>query len=244
MLDTSVENTWVQCRDIKTGVYGIETDDQILDISVSTARAPSRLTVRALIPALILRLSLRARILLAVVIVGLIAVAVVMTSVVLGSAGSRTPVVAADNISRNARVCLAAAAPTPGGQDDPATATTWAALQNVASSAPVNAQRVSVPDSDASTVPPYLNGMIQRRCGVVLVVGVVLGPSALAVAQANPATRFVVIDGPPSQSPPPNVILVTDAAAVCPSHFSPCPAAPGLSLSQRVTTIVHGLVGG
>jgi basic membrane lipoprotein Med (substrate-binding protein (PBP1-ABC) superfamily) len=105
----------------------------------------------------------------------------------------RTPVIPADNVSRNLRACLMSVA------GDTATApfatATWQGMQAAVAKGGVNAQRFPVPDTEVGIALPYLNGAIARSCAVVVTVGDGLVPAVRAVATTAKDKRFLVVDG-------------------------------------------------
>lgn len=93
-----------------------------------------------------------------------------------------TPPAPVNNIAQNLRACLL----TDGS---PAGLEVWKALQDIASRSAINVQQETQP---ANTVgdSSYLNGLVQRRCALILVVGE--GPTSVidAVAKAHPEALF------------------------------------------------------
>ncbi|MCE3033689.1 hypothetical protein [Streptomyces sp. CMSTAAHL-2] len=120
----------------------------------------------------------------------------------------RTPKVVANNISRNFRACLV------NDQQDAAMAQpVWSSLQNAASGAAINAQHIQVPKDAKTASLPYINSLVQRKCGLIISVGPGLQQAMITAARNNPHQRFITM-GPSVKLPNVHSFPPTDRSAV------------------------------
>ena len=119
------------------------------------------------------------------------AVVVVTLSILL--TGNDAPSPGADNVSRNFRACLLV---SPTNATDAGLArAAWQGMQQAARAGHVNAQRFPTPTIDAKAALPYINGAVQRHCGLIIAVGAGMKPATEAAATANPHQRFALVGG-------------------------------------------------
>ncbi|MFJ5535172.1 BMP family ABC transporter substrate-binding protein [Streptomyces sp. NPDC093261] len=109
--------------------------------------------------------------------------------------GPGTPKIVANNISRNFRACL-----INGQQDASMAQPVWSSLQKAASGAAVNAQHIQVPKGSTAASLPYVNSLVQRRCGLIISVGPELHDAVATAARHNPHQRFITM-GPAVKLP-------------------------------------------
>lgn len=116
-----------------------------------------------------------------------------------------TPVSAADS---NTRACILSTS------DDPSLGVARTGLQQAASKLKdVNVQSFSLP-SNATDAAPYLQGLINDKCRLILTIGYEAGSAAYAYARNNPETpvKFIAVGNAP-QAP-------TSVKQIAPSHVS------------------------
>ncbi|MFR9799521.1 hypothetical protein ACL02U_27050 [Streptomyces sp. MS06] len=106
-------------------------------------------------------------------------------------AGPHIPKVVASNVSQNFRACL-----INDQRDATMAQPVWSALQQSASGSDVNAQRIEVPQSDQSASLPYVNSLVQRKCGLIIAVGPNLHSAVVSAARHNPHQNFISIGTP------------------------------------------------
>jgi basic membrane lipoprotein Med (substrate-binding protein (PBP1-ABC) superfamily) len=100
---------------------------------------------------------------------------------------SSKPHVVANNISRNFRACLVA-----DQQSTSAAQAAWSGMRDAARNTPVNAQRLIVPEgASATTLVPYVNSLVQRKCGLIISVDASLRTAVTTAAQRNPREQFI-----------------------------------------------------
>lgn len=102
--------------------------------------------------------------------------------------GPRTPKIVANNISRNFRACL-----VNGQQDASMAQPIWSSLQKAASGAAINAQHIQVPKGSTAASLPYVNSLVQRKCGLIISVGPELHDAVATAARHNPHQRFITM---------------------------------------------------
>lgn len=100
--------------------------------------------------------------------------------------GSHTHRIVANNISRNFRACL-----ITDQQDTTAAQSAWAGIQDAARSIPVNAQRLTVSSTTTAPLIPYVNSLVQRKCGLIISVDATLHAAVATSAQHNPHQQFL-----------------------------------------------------
>ncbi|MFF3920171.1 hypothetical protein ACFYZB_43505 [Streptomyces sp. NPDC001852] len=122
--------------------------------------------------------------------------------------GPQTPKIVANNISRNFRACL-----VNDQQDATMAQPVWSSLQNAASGAAINAQRIQVPKGSTAASLPYVNSLVQRKCGLIISVGPGLHEAVATAAQHNPHQRFITM-GPSVKLPNVRSYSPTDRSAV------------------------------
>ncbi|MCX3058380.1 type 1 periplasmic-binding domain-containing protein [Streptomyces beihaiensis] len=106
-------------------------------------------------------------------------------------AGPKSPAFVANNISGNYRACL-----INSRRDEGVAQPVWSALQEATHGAPVNLQHTLVPKSGTAASLPYLNGLVQRHCGLIISVGPDLHTAVTTAARRNPHQRFIAIGRP------------------------------------------------
>lgn len=119
-----------------------------------------------------------------------------------GDSPRTKPVV--DNISRNLKVCLVTDTPTS------ATAQAgWSGILDAARTGPVNAQRVTAPAKATTTsaLLPYVEGLVQRQCGLIVAAGAHLDAAVAQAAKNHPRQAFL------STGPAPGLPNVTHVGA-------------------------------
>ncbi|WP_143070933.1 hypothetical protein [Streptomyces malaysiense] len=119
-----------------------------------------------------------------------------------------TPKIVANNISRNFRACLV------NDQQDAAMAQpVWSSLQSAAAGAAINAQHVQIPTGGTAASLPYVNSLVQRKCGLIISVGPGLHQAVTTAARHNPHQRFITM-GPSVKLPNVRSFSPTDRSAV------------------------------
>lgn len=115
--------------------------------------------------------------------------------------------VMANNISRNFRACLVTSDP-----GSPAAQAGWAGLRAAANSGPVNSQRIITPPSATTTeaLLPYLESLVQRKCGLIIGAGPHLNAAVTAAAAKNPHQHFLIAS---TASKSPNVTALPTLSA-------------------------------
>ncbi|MBY8879931.1 hypothetical protein [Actinacidiphila acidipaludis] len=122
----------------------------------------------------------------------------VVVGLFLPRAGSSPPHTAAKNISRDFRACLVTDDP-----DQTAARAGWSGLREAARAAPVNTQRLITPRTATTTeaLLPYVESLVQRKCGVIVSAGRLLDGAARDAARTHPRQRFVITSGAASGLP-------------------------------------------
>ncbi|WP_329174530.1 hypothetical protein [Streptomyces sp. NBC_01477] len=121
------------------------------------------------------------------------------------SGGSSARITAA-NVSQNLRACLVTG-PT-GAQEAPLVRGSWDGLRETAKNGKVNAQRFTVPDTKPDVALPFLNGVVQQQCEVIITAGGPMQAATEAAARANPRQRFAIVGSPATR---PNITAVAAA---------------------------------
>jgi basic membrane lipoprotein Med (substrate-binding protein (PBP1-ABC) superfamily) len=100
----------------------------------------------------------------------------------------------------------------PQGIAGAAAAPVWAGVEKASNATDDQAQFLAATGSPETvgSVTPYVNTLVQQRCGLVVAVGVTEGAAVETVAAANPAVRFMIVG---SGSAAANVQLVGDSSA-------------------------------
>lgn len=123
--------------------------------------------------------------------------------------------VAADDVSGRPTVCMAADTATAAGSS--AVDAVWSTLRAGAGEGRAgeparNVQQLVVPAGDAEHARPYLAGLVQRRCDLIVTVGRPFGRAAADLAGTTASVRFTAVDSGVSGSPA-GVTLLTAGRA-------------------------------
>ncbi len=105
--------------------------------------------------------------------------------------GSSSPKFVANNISRNYRACL-----INTQHDENIAQPVWSYLQKATHGSAINLQHITVPKSGTATSIPYINGLVQRHCGLIISLGPGLHTAITKAARSNPHQRFITIGKP------------------------------------------------
>ncbi len=89
----------------------------------------------------------------------------------------------------------------------------WVSLQDAASGAAINAQRIQIPKDAAPASLPYINSLVQRKCGFIISVGSGIQQAVITAARENPHQQFITM-GPSIKLPNVHSFSLTDRSAV------------------------------
>ena len=99
----------------------------------------------------------------------------------------------------------------PQGIAGAAAAPVWAGVEKASNATDDQAQFLAATGSPETvgSVTPYVNTLIQQRCGLVVAVGATEVAAVESVAAANPSVRFMIVG---SGSAAPNIRVVGDSS--------------------------------
>jgi basic membrane protein A len=145
---------------------------------------------------------------LALAIVGAAAIAgiALLLRPTMDSGTQRPPHVTAANVSGRATACLATDSGTAASDD--VVAHVWSSMQS--SGTGKNIQQLIQPAANATQAEPYLGGLVNQHCDLIVTIGPAFGQAIATVAKAAPDTRFTAVDSGLT-SPPTGVIVLNGA---------------------------------
>ena len=124
---------------------------------------------------------------------GAVLAAICATAMLLVSHSPYPAKVIANDLSGRPTACLATDSQTASKDAD--VAQTWAAMLNGVKGLGINVQRLILPAKTPSQARPYLAGLIQQHCTLVVTVGTPFGQAIPADQKLAPQTQFIAIAG-------------------------------------------------
>lgn len=102
--------------------------------------------------------------------------------------------VVAHDLSGRATACLVADAATAAHGSS--VGSLWQAMRNAAAHQKVNVQRLIVAATTVDQAKPYLAGLLNQHCALVVTVGTAFGGAAIPLSTGAQNARFDVVQGP------------------------------------------------
>lgn len=140
----------------------------------------------------------------------LVAAVLVLTDPFADTSSPPAKVVAAD-LSGRPTACLATDTSTAGRGTE--VRDLWAVMQSAAAHRSINVQQLVMPASSTKQARPYLAGLLNQHCQLIVTIGTPFGEAVRALAGANAQSRFDVVQSP-AGSTADNITFLTQASAM------------------------------
>ncbi len=129
----------------------------------------------------------------AALVAGAALAALCATVLLLGSPGTRPAKVIANDLSDRPTACLAADGQTPS--ESAKVSRTWNAMLSGAKGLKINVQQLILAAKTPAQARPYLAGLLEQHCTLVVTVGIPFSQAIPADQKLAPHTHFLAIDG-------------------------------------------------
>jgi basic membrane lipoprotein Med (substrate-binding protein (PBP1-ABC) superfamily) len=110
-----------------------------------------------------------------------------------GSHNTTPPKIIANDLSGRPTACLAADSRTAAESSE--VTQTWSEMLSGAKGLKINVQQLILAAKNPSQATPYLAGLLEQHCTLVVTVGVPFGQAIPAGLKVAPRTRFIAVDG-------------------------------------------------
>jgi basic membrane protein A len=110
-----------------------------------------------------------------------------------GSGSSSAPASSSSSASTAGKFLGCMVTDTGGLDDRSFNASSWQGMQEAASANP-NVTVTNLQSQSASDYTPNINQFIQKKCGIIVTVGFLMGANTQTAAKANPNQKFAIVD--------------------------------------------------